>query len=358
MSRAFSRSRLCAKHGTNPKAGVACPAVNQWCPDFGRCYSLFSDLDVVAKDLSEDFPNAGCDLLDFACALVFSGKTKTTERAIQLVKERIATISEYFADVPFLNVSKDGGHDIIMAYLGSVAVELWRALGGYFSSPSEISTKQVLEKIEYAQAGLRNLLWVSTPEIDRICAQAHLGGFAGKLTGGGTGGDVVVMCSGAEYSSLRKYLDRLRDDANASFDVHFQGQWRARDFACHPEIVKADAHRFLAAVDLKGSESLRQASGNQSFDWFERTAGVNADEAGGIVLPAHRTDDQRIAAFKQLDEATRFLRRMKEDVTNSLSLECWTAIQETPYDWAAIHDLEPSAEQSRWLSDLLRDMKR
>lgn len=358
VSRSYSRSHLCSKFGTNPKPNVACPPDNVWCPDFGHCYKIYSDLEIEARDLSEDFPSAGSDLLDFACALVFSGKTKTTERAIRLVKERIGIISEYFASVPFLGLAEDSGQDIIMAYLGSVAAELWKALGEYFSSPSETSTKRVLEKIEYAQAGLRNLIWVSTAEIDRICAQAHLGGFAGKLTGGGTGGDVLVMCGGADYSLLKRFLERLQEDENASFDVHFHGQWRARDLACHAEIVKAEAHRFLAAVDLKQSESLRQRAGNESFDWFDQTALSIAKELQGVVLAAHRTDDQRIAAFERLDEAKRFLSRMEENVRNSLSMECWTAIHETPYDWAAIQDLEPSAEQSRALSDLIHNLKR
>ncbi|MDH4222155.1 MAG: hypothetical protein OEV55_01300 [candidate division Zixibacteria bacterium] len=355
-SRIFSKNMLCSDFKKSPKPTLSCPKENI-CPDFYKIYSYYTNFPYEAKSLAEDYPNAGCDLFDFSCALVYSGKLKTTEAAIRGVKARMENFGNYLKKVNLLNLTPDMSHDIFMTYLGSISEELWAALGSYFSARDESASNIIINIIGYSQSALRNLLGLSTEWIDTVVQKANLNGFGAKLTGGGTGGDVVVVCKSREWDKLCNYLKELEQTKDSLFSSHFEGRWFTRNLACSPTIEKRGAFRFLLALDIKNSGLMRKKEGDEKFDVFSKKVEDLAVSYGGQVLAYHKTDDQRFVAFEKEEQCEKYKANLNDLLNNAITQQCYIDFLETPFDWSELKNLEPSAEQSKSLSDLVHKLK-
>jgi len=354
-SRTISENSICTDYNRSPKSGLKCSS-GKACPDYSNEFSYYSNFPYEAKTVGSDFPNASCELFNFGCSLVYSGMPKTTEMAIRSVKERIGKLGEYFSKVKHLMIDASGAFDVTMAYLGSVSEELWQTIGSYFHSPDIYTSNNVVQKIGFAQSGLRNLLGISTEQIDYICRQSQIRGFEAKLTGGGKGGDVVLLCEGKDWNKLREFEKELENLQEASFRSHFHARWLTRDFVCYPSIVKAQSHRFLTAIDIKGSE-IHRTKDSMLFDGFSRVTDEVSHAFNGRVLAYHLTDDQRLIAFETEDMSKKHLSVLTERLRDKFGIECYCAVEETPFDWAEITDLEPTTEQSKWVSNVIHKLK-
>jgi len=351
----ISNTSKCPDFTFPPPQNAKCSKDNP-CPDYSAEMSYYSRFPYEAKSVSDDYPNAFCELFHFCCASIYSGKPKTTELAIKSVKKRIAQFGKYFAQCDYLNLDESSSFDITMAYIGSISEELWQAMGSYFSTTNKSESKNIVQTIGFVQSGLRNLLGISTEEIDCICQKAQLKGFEAKLTGGGKGGDVVVVCDGDNWNKLIEFQNEITEGKNSLVRVHFSGRWFAREFTCIPSIVKSGAHRFLVALDIKDSEHYRE-KGNILFEQFSACVDNLANALEGKVFSYQVTDDQRLIAFKTQDKAKEFIRGLSKTLCNDLEVQLWKAIKETPFDWAELTDLKLTPEQSKCLSDVIHEMK-
>jgi mevalonate kinase len=355
-SRIFSEKALCPDFGKLPKSGIKCHKQNI-CANFSKIYPYYSKLEYEAKSLMEDYPNAGCGLFDFCCALIYSGRVKTTELAIKRVKERVGKVGDYFSKIEHLGISRDLSHDVLMAYLGSISEELWGALGQYFSLRNDNISNGIIEIIGFAQSGLRNLLGISTQGIDSISRHAELMGFGAKLTGGGTGGDVVIISKSKDWKKLMEFVNSQESENNSQTVCHFQGRWPYRELACVPVIEKSDAYRFIFVLDIIKSGTMRTRSGDSDFDKFSDTVNRLAGRFEGIVLSYHKTDDQRIIAFETEDNCKKISQEINNELEKTISKQCRWAYLETPFDWNYLKNLEPSSEQSDWLGKVIEKIK-
>jgi mevalonate kinase len=355
-SRTISKTSVCPEYETCQETSHGDYPKEYKCPDYSKELSIYSKFPYEAKGLSEEYTNASCELFHFCCSLVYSGQPKTTEMAIKSVKKRIGKVSNYFAKCQHLNLGTDGAFDVIMAYLGSISEELWSAIGLYFDTGDKQAAREIINTIGFVQSGLRNLLGISTQEIDAICRQTQLLGFEGKLTGGGKGGDVVTICLGEEWEKLVKLNRTLTDSKKSLFHLHYCGRWFVRDFVCVPCIMKTSAKRYLLSIDIRKSEAHR-VKGSKMFDDYSKIVNEIASTFGGEVLAYNKTDDQRLVAFSTYDSASKYWDSLSKKLKRQLDIECWNAIKETPYDWGKLKKLDSTAEQSKWLSDVIHEMK-
>jgi len=326
------------------------------CPDVSQEMALYAGFPYEARSLSEDYPTASSDMFNFCCALIYSGRPKTTELAIRSVKKRVEQVGSYFELCPFLGIDRSKSFDVIMAYIGSVSQELWQAIGKYFATGERREAEDVIQIIGFAQSALRNLLGISTDGIDYICRQAQFAGFEAKLTGAGKGGDVLVLSDGDGWKKLMEFQDSMLKDNSSLFRVHFLGRWFARDFVCFPQIMKRSAHRFLVVLDIKGSQEYRKR-GSKVFEVYTDLIN-NAAHSDGVVLAYRETDDQRVVAFENEMAAKRFVASASAALADKLGIECWCACGETPFDWAFLRELNADAEQSKPLADTIRALKK
>ncbi|MGD2090974.1 MAG: hypothetical protein PVH61_32670 [Candidatus Aminicenantes bacterium] len=355
-SRMFSKKSLCPDFEKAPKTGFSCHKDNI-CPDFSTLYSYYKEFKYEAKSLMDDYPNAGSELFDFCCDIIFTGKVKTTELAIKRAKNRVSKIGAYFSKVEYLGLTQALGQDVVMAYLGSISEELWHALGNYFSTHDETVSNEIIEIIGYAQSGLRNLLDVSSTEIDTISRHAQLMGFGAKLTGGGTAGDVVTFSKGKDWEKLQDFEKYLKTKKNLSVKSHFRGRWFRRDFKCFPAIEKSCAHRFLFVLDIIKSGTMRTRSGDSDFEKFSEIVNRLAHRYKGIVLSYHKTDDQRIIALQTDEDCKKISQEINTELNKTIGKQCRLAFLETPFDWNYLRELEPSSFQSDWLGKVIAKIK-
>ncbi len=351
----ISKGSTCPEFAFPPPQNGKCSKGNP-CPDYATEMSYYSRFPYEAKSLSDDYPNAFCELFHFCCALIYSGRPKITPLAIKSVKKRIAQFGKYFAQCDYLSLGDSSAFDVTMGYIGFRSEELWQAMGAYFRTADKPESKSMVQKIGFVQSGLKNLLGISTEEIDSICQKAQLKGFEAKLTGGGKGGDVVVFCDGDNWNKLVEFQNEITEGEDSLARVHFSGRWFARKLTCIPSIVKPGAHRFLAALDIINSKVFR-VEGSDLFEQFSACVDKLADALEGKVCSYRVKDDQRVIAFKTREKAEEFISGLCKTLRNDLQVEIRHAINETPFDWAELTELEVTPEQSKCFSDVIHKME-
>jgi mevalonate kinase len=361
-SRTFSRTALCPHFGNSPRPDMECHTAD-FCPDFRSAYACYDAFPFEAKSMAEDFPGAVYDTFHFCCALTFSGKAKMTELAIKSAGERIELFGAYLSSLSNIELTRGDAHDLVMAYIGSLSPELWATMGEYFDSPTEHVAAAVLEKINYVQSALANLLGISNEQIDEICNLARVDGLAGKLTGGGMGGDVLLVAKGDHSTRLHRLIGRLEGRKSREYQVHYEGRWHLRQLASQPEVVVPEdwhsrALRWLLIMDVVRSEDWRSREGDESFTKFSQLVDSIANGCQGRVLPYSRTNDERFVALAGKQDCHQYKQLINQRLKADLGKECRIAYVETPIDWAQVPSLDDAtAEESHWIARAAHELK-
>lgn len=222
--------------------------IRRKCPDYTYHYRLFEELCYSALDLHEIAPEAEAERCKLKVALIFSGVEKSTDDAIKAVaeKKRILLMDRDFR----IRSSSANPWTNVIQTLGVTSQTSIEAMARY-------DYQTLMSSTDTIQAMLRHHLGVSEEGIDDICQQANKAGIAAKLTGGGKGGDVVLLSTDEnELENLTKNLNTRNHRYVPHLDPSVSSYSRF-DFRAEPvTLVRGDPRYVLLHYDIQDSSKI------------------------------------------------------------------------------------------------------
>jgi mevalonate kinase len=219
-------------------------------------FELYDKLDFFAKDIHEIEVNADARTFPLAVAIVYSGIEKQTNLAIRAACA--ATEDVMSSNMVQLTQVKDFSRMDIMSILGICSQKTIHSVIMFFQGNRE-RLQTIMNTTQTIQNVLRDFLGVSTTQIEEICKLVCTRGFSAKLTGGGTGGDVVILCSVEKIDALKGLLKELEDKG---FSTHLKAtSWGDREgtlWSPPGKLVKSEPYYnllFFNTINSTGKEN-------------------------------------------------------------------------------------------------------
>jgi len=285
-----------------------CKAPGEKCPLFTTHYTLYDELPVYATDLQEWESRVSQEFFRCAAAICYSGEPKRTGEVIRVVSNRAKALKEMWKkEKPLPNSAiEQDPWQILIRCLGISSEMMLSSLLQLCQFGSEGSQDELFKSIQSVQSKLRSDIGVSCPTIDEICQFAERAGLAAKLTGAGTGGDVVVF--GRTKAQLNDFLRELvikRRGTEWNPTLHFKpSYWADGDFIASPvSFVRNEPRNILFKCDVGESPNRKTVASH-----INRIKKELLKETNGIeIYPA---GDGFVASFTCPEDALEMARRI------------------------------------------------
>lgn len=231
-------------------------------------FELYDGLDFFAKDIHEIESTADARVFPLVVTIIYSGIEKQTGLAIRRA-EYMSTMDVVSSNKVQLKAVKDFSWRDIMFLVGLCSQKMIHSILMFFKGERERITT-IMNITQTIQNVLRDFLGVSTPKIEEICRLAGTRGFSAKLTGGGTGGDVVILCPLEKIDVLE---DLLKELGNKGFSTHLSAtKWSDHEGALRTmpgKLVNSEAYYNLLFFDVVNSTG-KEEQVNKFFKVLEQ----------------------------------------------------------------------------------------